>query len=336
MTGVPLGKMWAKRLVSPSRFETVMIERPRPEDLADGQVLLKVAAGGLCGSDLPVFRGQRSTHGSVVGGPATPPGWPLHEVAGSVAASRDPDIEAGDMVVGWATGWDGLTEWVVTAGAGLVRYDPTLSPEHAIVLQPLACVLYAVERLPEIAGASVAVLGLGPIGLLFSHVLARRGARRVIGVDRVPRGDLAPLFGLDEAVHAASDSWAHGLTDATRPQVAIEAIGHQTATLNHLVSAVASGGTIYYFGIPDEPSYPFDMSGFLRKNLTLKAGVARDRRRLLTQADAYLRENPGLAGAYVTHVLDFDDVQRAFETACRPARGQVKVVLRSNVYIGTQ
>jgi L-iditol 2-dehydrogenase len=190
-------------------------------------------------------------------------------------------------------------------------------------------VLYAVERLPEITGATVAVVGLGPIGLLFSHVLARRGADRIIGVDRVSRQDLGPAFGLDEVVHAASDSWAGSVTDAMRPQVVIEAIGHQTATLNHLVTAVAWGGTIYYFGIPDEPSYPFDMSGFLRKNLSMKAGVARDRRRLLTEADLYLRQNPGLAEAYVTHVLDFDDVQRAFETACTPAPGQVKVVLRA-------
>ena len=322
-------QMWAKVLVSPSRFESIRVERPRSEQLAEGQVLLRVLAGGLCGSDLPVFRGQRSTHGSVVGGAATPPGWPMHEVAGTVEASRDPGIRVGEAVVGWASGWDGLVEWVVTAGDGLACYDPALRPEQAVLLQPLACVLYAVERLPEIAGAAVAVVGLGPIGLLISHVLARRGVGRVIGVDRVPRADLGPAFGLDEVVHAASDSWAHGLTDAARPQVAIEAIGHQTATLNHLVSAVAFGGTIYYFGIPDEPSYPFDMSGFLRKNLSLRAGVARDRRRLLTQAGAYLRENPDLAECYVTNVLEFDDAQLAFETACAPARGQVKVVLRA-------
>jgi L-iditol 2-dehydrogenase len=325
-------RMWAKRLVSPSRFESVMIDRPSAGQLADGQVLLSLLAGGLCGSDLPVFRGQRSTHGSVVGGPSTPAGWPLHEVAGSVIASRDPAFEPGELVVGWASGWDGLMEWVVTAGEGLARYDPALSPEHAILLQPLACVLYAVERLPEITGAAVAIVGLGPIGLLFAHVLSRRGAGRVTGVDRVPRSDLAAAFGLDEVVHAASDSWAHGLTGAARPQVVIEAIGHQTATLNHLVTAVAWGGTIYYFGIPDEPSYPFNMSGFLRKNLSMKAGVARDRRRLLTEAGAYLRSNPGLADAYVTHVLDVGDVQRAFEIACAPAPGQVKVVLRAGAH----
>jgi threonine dehydrogenase-like Zn-dependent dehydrogenase len=305
--------MWAKVLAAPSKFESILVDRPRPEQLADGLVLLQVLAGGVCGSDLPVFRGQRSTHGSTVGGGATPPGWPLHEVAGRVEASRDPGVQ-----------------WVVTAGEGLAHYDPALSPEQAILLQPLACVLFAVDRLPEIAGATVAIVGLGPIGLLFSHVLARRGAGRVIGVDRIPRDDLGPAFGVDEVVHAASDSWAHGLTDADRPQVAIEAVGHQTATLNHLVKAVAFGGTIYYFGIPDEPSYPFDMSGFLRKNLSLRAGVARDRRRLLTEAGAYLRESPDLTSSYVTHVLDFDDVQSAFETACAPAPGQVKVVLRAS------
>jgi threonine dehydrogenase-like Zn-dependent dehydrogenase len=321
--------MWAKVLVAPSRFESILVDRPCPDQLADGQVLLDVLAGGLCGSDLPVFRGQRSTHGSTIGGAATPPGWPLHEVAGRVSASRDPDLEPGDLVVGWASGWNGLLQQVVTAGDGLARYDPALSPEHAIMLQPLACVLYAVERLPQIAGATVAILGLGPIGLLFGHVLAHRGAGRVIGIDRVDRADLGPVFGLDGVVHAASDSWAHGVADADRPTIAIEAIGHQTATLNHLVSAMAFGGTIYYFGIPDEPSYPFDMSGFLRKNLSMRAGVARDRRRLLTEAGAYLRQHPDLARDYVTHIIDIENVQRGFELACVPASGQVKIVLRT-------
>ena len=50
------------------------------------------------------------------------------------------------------------------------------------------------------AGLTCAVLGLGPIGLLFCHVLKERGAARVFGVDRVDRSAIAPRFGVDDVV----------------------------------------------------------------------------------------------------------------------------------------
>ncbi|MDZ4264144.1 MAG: alcohol dehydrogenase catalytic domain-containing protein, partial [Mycobacterium sp.] len=189
--------MWSQRLVAPFTFEKTDVPQRSPESLEDGQVLLRFLAGGICGSDLPGFRGAKGKlPGDTGASAAEMDGFPIHEVAGEVIASRHPDHRQGERVVGWASGFDGLMEQVVADGNGLAPYDPALSPEHAVGLQPLACVLYAVEQLPDLTGRHVAVLGQGSIGLLFSFVAKAAGAAHVTGVDPVDRDDVGPAFGV--------------------------------------------------------------------------------------------------------------------------------------------
>jgi threonine dehydrogenase-like Zn-dependent dehydrogenase len=320
-------RVWAQRLTGPERFEVYEVPAPSVGGLGPGEVLVRMLAGGVCGSDLPFYRGGTSPAGTPTEHGFGRAGFPMHEVVGEVLASRHADHAAGDQVVGWASAFDALAELVVTDGEGLAGYDRSLAPAAAILLQPLACVLYAVEQVGDVAGASVAVLGQGPMGLLFSHVAAAAGARRVIGVDRVDRSELGALFGVDEVVHAPSDRWVAGLRDSDRPDIVIEAIGHQAATINHAIDAARPGGQIYYFGVPDEPSYAVNLRGLLRKNLTLRSGATWERRRMLAAADDYLRQHPALAETYVTDVLPVDDAQAAFTRALRPAPSQAKIVI---------
>jgi len=163
--------VWAYRLVAPYTFERVGIPEKTPECLGDRQVLLHFLAAGICGSDLPGFRGAKGRLAGDTGlSAAEMDGFPIHEVVGEVIASRHRSHGVGDRVVGWASGFDGLMEYVVTDGDGLAPYDPALAPRHAVALQPLACVLYALEQLPSLKGSHIAVVGQGPIGLLFSYV----------------------------------------------------------------------------------------------------------------------------------------------------------------------
>jgi L-iditol 2-dehydrogenase len=251
----------------------------------------------------------------------------MHEIVGDVVASRHCDHEIGTAVVGWASGFDGIAELVVSSGDGLTAYDTSVPASTAVMIQPLACVLYAVEQLGNVAGSTVAVIGQGPIGLLFSHALKQRGARHVIGIDRVERSDAAHLFGVDETVTATADRWAATLSDADRPSLVVEAVGHQVSTLRSCVESVAFGGEIFYFGIPDDLVYPFEMMTFLRKNLTLRSGATIERRRVLADAVAYLDANPGLREGYVTHVFPASDVQDAFTAALTPKPGQFKIAV---------
>ena len=320
--------MWSYRIIAPYLFERASIGEKTPECLADGQVLLRFMAAGVCGSDLPAFRGARGRlPGDDGTSAAEKDGFPIHEVAGEVLASRHPDHRPGDRVVGWASGFDGMMERVVSDGDGLAPYDPALTPAQAVGLQPLACVLYAREQLPDLAGRHVAIIGQGSIGLLFSYVAKAAGARRVTGVDPVDRSSLATTFGVDDPIRATSDRWVGQLAARDRADVVIEAVGHQVATLGHAIDAAAPGGTVFYFGVADDDAYPISMRSMLRKNLTLKSGVTLDRRRVLEAAGKFAAEHPELLATYLTHTFGIDDVQGAFELACRPVPERVKIAI---------
>ncbi|ORA78012.1 zinc-binding dehydrogenase [Mycobacterium malmoense] len=320
--------MWSYRIVAPYLFERASIPDNTPDRLTDGQVLLRFSAAGVCGSDLPAFRGNRGRlPGDDGRGAAEKDGFPIHEVAGEVIASRHRNHRPGDRVVGWASGFDGLMERVISDGDGLAPYDPALTPTHAIGLQPLACVLYACEQLPDLAGRHVAIIGQGSIGLLFSYVAKAAGARRITGVDPVDRSSVATAFGVDDAVRATSDRWVSQLAPGDRADVVIEAVGHQVATLGHAIEAAAPGGTVFYFGVADDDAYPISMRLMLRNNLTLKSGVTLDRRRMLELAGKFADEHPELLGSYRTHTFGVHDVQDAFELACRPVPERIKIAI---------
>jgi threonine dehydrogenase-like Zn-dependent dehydrogenase len=318
--GVPL-------LAAPGTFTFTPPPRHSPEQLRRGEALVRVLAGAICGSDLPLFRGAPVP--AYAGGGTPPVGYPLHEIVGEVVAlgRSTPGPPVGTRVVGWATGFDGLADYVVTDAGSLAQATEAWEPEQAVLVQPLACVLYAVRRLGDVSGQHCAVLGLGPIGLLFCHVLKDRGAARVTGVDRIDRRDIAPEFGIDDLQWAGTEHWAATIGPQSAPAIVVEAIGHQVSTLQHALTAVAPGGTVFYFGVNDDQTYPLDMQLMLRKNLTLVAGGTLDRSRMLTEAADYLSRYPELVKRCVTHRFDRCDVQQAFELAATPAPARLKVVI---------
>ena len=147
------------------------------------------------------------------------------------------------------------------------------------------------------------------------------------GVDPIDRDAVAKEFGVDTVIRATSDRWVSHLESHDRPDIVIEAVGHQVATLSHAIEAAAVGGTVFYFGVADDDSYPISMRTMLRNNLTLKSGVTLERRRMLSAANEFVREHPELLPAYVTHTFGVDDVQAAFELACRPTPERIKIAI---------
>lgn len=311
---------WAYRLEGPLRFVREDVGPPR-DGLAGGQVLLRFLAGGICGSDI-----ARCLEGAQGGG-SGPLGWSLHEIVGEVVESRS-DLAVGARVVGWVADTRGLREYIPTAGAMLLEAPAELDDVHAAPLQPLACVLHALSALPDVRGARAAVLGLGPIGLLFAHALHDRGAT-VVGVDRVDRSDVAGHFGVDEVVHSSSRSWARAAAGGGEFDLVIEAVGHQVGTLDDALAVAAPEATIVYFGNPDDDYYPVRLATMMDRNLTLRAGRTPPpaRRPALRLAAAYVARHPGLLDRYVTHVLPVAEAQAAYDLAGGPAPGRLKVVL---------
>ena len=189
------------------------------DDLDDRQVLLRFMAAGVCGSDLPAFRGVRGKIAGDTGAERRRDGG-LSDPRDRRRSDREPSSarhRVGDRVVGWASGFDGLMERVVADGDGLAPYDPALSPQHAVALQPLACVLYAARATGRPQGAPCRRHrpGLDRVAVL----LCRKGVgcRATSPVSTPSTATrVGKEFGVDTIVRATSDRWVSHL-DPGRP-----------------------------------------------------------------------------------------------------------------------
>lgn len=316
-------------LQAPLRFGADRMARPQPDEVGEGQVMVKILAGGICGSDLPYARGatkpawrQQTRPGFI-----SKPGAPMHEIVGEITVSKDPGHGVGDLVVGWSLDYEGLRPYLVVPGTDVAGYDPRWQTTEAINLQPLACVWYAVQRIGDVRGRHVAVIGQGPIGVLFTNLLSAAGAARVTGVDPVDHSEAAYAFGADEFVHLGSTRWAEDLSEADKPAVVVEAAGHDARLLNDAVNAAAFGGLVFGFGVPDDPAQTIDYHTFLHRDLRLMAGLTRDKHACIAAADRHLQAHPQLCSLLTTDLLGFDQVQHAFERASVAQPGRLKVVL---------
>ncbi|MFL6123581.1 zinc-binding dehydrogenase [Actinophytocola sp.] len=312
--------MWALRQPAPYEFERIEVPDPDPADLPPGRVLVRFRLGGICGSDLPPFAGVRD-----VGFPHTGTvGAPLHEIVGDVVASADDRLRRGERVVGKVSTSDGLREVVVARAELLHPLADALSDGEAIVAQPLATVLCALDRVGALPGRRAAVLGLGPIGMLFGAALKERGYH-VTGVDRVDRTAVAAVFGIDEPVVAQTREWAAGLSD-DRPDLVVDAIGHSQDVLADCVEAARTHGEVYVFGLPEE-HYVLPMRRFFDKMLVLRAGATTNWPAHLAAAERFLLDHRDLAAAYVTDTYPMAEAKEAYLSALRPAVGRLKIAL---------
>ncbi|MGH3454385.1 MAG: alcohol dehydrogenase catalytic domain-containing protein [Nocardioidaceae bacterium] len=315
--------MWAYRLEGPLHLVRHDIDPPEESDLDEGEVVVRFLAGGICGSDIP-----RCRDGSGRPGPE-PFGLSLHEIVGEVVATRS-DLAVGQRVVGWVSRSRGLCEYVRTSATELLAIDLDLDDLHTVALQPLACVLHALSRVPSVEGLRTAVIGLGPIGLLFGHALEDAGAATVVGVDRVDRRSIGPAFGLDRVECLTSRTWSGRPEFVDAFDLVIEAVGHQVRTLEDAIAVAAPEGFVVHFGNTDsEDRYPLPLGVMMDKHLTLQAGRTPipKRRSALRRALDYRERHPELLTTYVTDVLPVSEAPRAYEMASRPTVDRLKIVL---------
>lgn len=311
---------WAYRVAAPHRFERVEDDPPPP--LRRGEILVELTAGAVCGSDLPFARGAM-----VPPAGAGLPGRPMHEVVGVVVDTEHCEFSPGDRVVGWASNWDALRQRFVTAGDQVAKVRMPGIDAHVTVAQSIACLMTVFDRLGPLAGRSVAIVGVGPFGLMASALARHHGAGRIVGVDPLDRTKDAVGLPFEALVRDTARGWSRGIAECERPDVVLEMVGHQTSTLADAMAAVATGGTVVAFGVPDDDWYALPMREFFRRNGTLVTGVTRDHRVMLERAQDYLTAHAMLAQHMVTNVYPIDHVERAFEVAMRPRPDQRKVVL---------
>jgi len=238
------------------RIETVS----EPASPSGSDVLIKVLAAGICGSDL---------HNSkTVQWLSRAPSAPGHELAGEVIAVGQ-DVrrfKPGDRVVADSRvacgscpscrrGSPNLCQKLGFVGAVcdggfadmpllpediVLRVDPTLSPTVAAMAEPLAVALHAVNRLAPERGEPILITGAGPIGGLVALILAREGFGPLYIVDR----NQARQRLVAEVTGANSTT----LDDTPSTRFAVDATG-SAAVAAALAARAASGARIVFVGI---------------------------------------------------------------------------------------
>lgn len=316
-------QMWSYRLDGPLHYERFETAKPDLATVAEGNVIIEFLAGGICGSDI-----ARCLDGGTEQNPG-PIGLSLHEIVGRVVASNS-DLPVGERVVGWVGHSVGLKQYIETEAEALAPMHPEMDAVSAIPLQPLACVLHGMTRIPEnLAGLHCAVIGLGPVGLFYAHALRDRGAASVVGIDLVDRTSVAETFGLDSTEATISRAWSKRPENQNRFDLVVEVVGHQVGTLQDAITVAAPEGTIIYFGNPDDRYYPIDFGQMMDKHLILQTGRTpqKKRRDAMIRAQEYALRYPDLFESYITHVYGLDELQTAYEIAAKPSPGRLKVIL---------
>jgi L-iditol 2-dehydrogenase len=316
--------MRALQVVKPRQFR--VIETARPE-IGNDQILVRLEKAVLCGSDIPKLTGRWPGLQYPL-----PAGMPIHECVGTVKESHSPRFQVGDRVVAIPRGDQGLAEYYVADAIKAVCIpEPLIDSDTNLLIQPLSTVVYALDRLGDIADRTAVVVGLGPIGLLATWLLGRYGASKIIGVDPIAsRCEAACHVGGTQTFETNSERLLSLIAQDNTwepADICIEAVGQQTRTINHCLYLVRRRGQVLALGVPLEPIYPFEFNRFFRQNVDLIASVTPpDQTYMMRAADLICQHGQALA-FLITHRFTLDKATEAYTLYETPNWGHSLKVL---------
>lgn len=333
---------------------------PDPSIQEAGDVIVRVRAAAVCGSDLHVYRGLETglDSGTVMG----------HELAGEVveAGPGVTRFRAGDLVVspfttscgscfycrqgltarcergqlfGWVEKGRGLhgvqAEYVRVplADSTLVAIPEETPPEEALFAgDVLATGWFGAESAGAGSaawGRTVAVVGCGPVGLMAVVAARELGAERVFGIDTLPeRLALAERWGA-EPVDFQKEDAAGRIREATEGRGAdgvVEAVGSPQAS-RLAYGLVRPGGTIAAVGVHVEDRLAFTPGEIYDKNLTYRAGRC-PARAYMDRLLPLIRSRKYDFGTLISHRLPLEEGPHGYDLFDRRVEGCTKVVLK--------
>ena len=254
--------------------EDVRIERMPVPQAEAGEIVVRVGAALTCGTDLKVYR--RGYHAKMI----VPPALFGHEFAGIVHELGEgvTHLPLGARVVALNSAPCGECFWCkrhqenlcedllfnngayadyIRIPSRIVEKNTLLVPdtmllEHAALTEPLACVLKGLEDTGAGEGDQVAIIGAGPIGLMFVHAASLAGMNVIAVVKRKEQVAAAKLFGARKVIQIGATADAVAAVRALTPEhrgadVAIEAVA-TPMTWQWAVDMVRRGGTVNFFG----------------------------------------------------------------------------------------
>jgi L-iditol 2-dehydrogenase len=329
------------------RVETVELPRPLP-----GEMIVRVHAALTCGTDLKVYR--RGYHARML----QPPIAFGHELAGTVHAmgERVTRFGIGDRVVALNSapcdvcffcrhGQQNLCDDLLFNNGAYAQYirvprrivekNTLLVPagvalEHAALTEPLACCVRGIEESGITADDTVAVIGAGPIGLLFIHAVSLLGASVIAVVKRDEQVTLARQFGAKQVVQTSQTNdpiaAVRALTENSRgADVVLEAVA-LPLTWQWAVEMVRKGGTVNFFGGPPSgTSVALDTNLLHYSDMTLKASFHHTPA-TVRRAFAMICEGKFRAADFLTGNTGLEDVQPALERLMQRTN-EIKIVI---------
>ncbi|MDI6654619.1 MAG: zinc-dependent dehydrogenase [Candidatus Hydrothermarchaeota archaeon] len=325
-------------------------EMPMPK-IGVGELLVKVMASGICGSD--VMEWYRIKRAPLVLG---------HEVTGVI-------VEAGEGVERYKLGDrvfvshhvpcntcryclschhtacetlhktnfypGGFAEYIrvprINVERGVYILPDEVSFEDGTFIEPLACVLHG-QRLAHIKpGNSVLVLGSGISGLLHVQLARTLGAGRVIATDvNEYRLNAAKRFGADATIHASEDM-PNKVRQVNENRLADVVIVCTSATpaFTQALQCVDRGGTIVFFA-PTQPgvSAPVHVDEFWRSEITLMTSYGASPVDLATALELIRARNVRVH-EMITHRLSLEEVALGFKLVA-DAKESIKVIIEPN------
>lgn len=270
-------------------------ERAIPEIKAD-EVLVRVHACGICGTDAHIFCGDE-------GAAPTPPNTVLgHEFAGEAVKVGEAveNIKAGDKVcvdpnklcgkcefcrkgighfctdmIGIGTTVDGgFSEYCAVPASQVYKVSDTLSYESAAMSEPVSCCLHGIELCDIKCGDTVAVIGCGMIGLLMLQLARISGAGTVIAIEPIAeKRDRAKALGADVLIDPVKEDVKAALAEKNIEQIdtVIECVG-KTDTIEQAIDIAGKYSTVMMFGLT-APAAEITVKPFeiFKKEITLRS-----------------------------------------------------------------
>jgi L-iditol 2-dehydrogenase len=328
----------------------IRIEEMPVPGCGPGELLMKVEASGICGSD--VLEWYRIRKAPLVLG---------HEVAGQVVEVGEgvDGFKVGDRIVAAhhvpcntcsyclaghhtacetlrSTNFDpgGFSEYIrlpaINVERGVFLIPAELSFEQGTFHEPLGCVLRALRAAGLKPGQNVLVLGSGIAGLLMVHAARALGAGRIMAVDPVPfRLELAKKFGADEAI-PPEEELISPLRLLTRGRLADIVFVCTAAEKAHYraLEATERGGKVLFFALPDpEIKITFSITDVLGRNgrtLTTSYGASP----YDSWAALELMRSPQIrVKEMITHRLPLTGTAKGFQLV-EQARDSMKVIIQ--------
>jgi threonine 3-dehydrogenase len=322
-------------------LESVPVPSVGPED-----VLIKVLAASICGTDLHIFRWDPWAQGRV-----TPPLVFGHEFCGEIVAigSEAPARLLGDYVAAESHincgecyecthGMQHICRRVQIIGVdrpgAFAQYVcipwqnawPTarrFPPEIATIQEPMGNAVHTALSAP-LVGSTVTIFGAGPIGLFAVPIARASGAKQIITVEPSPfRRDLARSMGSDIVVDSSGDvvDLIRSHTDGEGTDVVLEMSGHPSAIRQGLES-LRFGGYVSLLGIPSRPLEIDLADGVIFKGATVQGISGRRIWQTWYQTRGFLESGMDLS-PIITHVLPLAEFERAFELVQTAQSGKV-------------